>query len=54
MGQTRPVFVYFRPFHNAITNIAQNLTINDKSIYGVPGTQTLGSIMEGIDESTEL
>ena len=25
MGQIRPLFVYFRPFLNTITNIAQNL-----------------------------
>ena len=27
MGQTRPGFVFFRPFLNAMTNIVQNLTI---------------------------
>ena len=25
MGQTLALFVYFRPFHNALTNIVQNL-----------------------------
>ena len=29
MGQTRPLFVYFRPFHNTMTIIAQILTINE-------------------------
>ena len=32
MGQIRPLFVYFRSFHNAKTNIAQiSLPINDKA-----------------------
>ena len=31
-----------------------NLTINDKSINGMLGSQTQGSRMEGADESTEL
>ena len=30
MGQTRPLFVYFRPFLNTMTNILQNLTITEK------------------------
>ena len=32
MGQTWPLFVYFRPFLNTTTNIAQNCTINGKSV----------------------
>ena len=31
-----------------------NLTINFKSVEGVPGTQTLGGRMIGTDESTEI
>ena len=51
MGQIRPLFVYFRSFHNA--NIAQ-IDCNDKSVDGVLGTQTRGGRMVGTDESTEL
>ena len=36
MGQNRPLFVYFRSFHNVKTN----LTIIDKNIDGVLGTRT--------------
>ena len=52
MGQTRPLFVYFRPFLNTMTNTTQNLTI--KSVDGVLWTQTRGGRMVGTDESTEL
>ena len=52
MGQTRPLFVYFRSFLR--TNIAQILTINEKNINGVRVTQTQGSSVVGADESTEL
>ena len=52
MGQTRPLFVYFRSFH--MTNKAQILTINEKSIDGVLWTQTRGGRMVGTDKSTEL
>ena len=48
MGQTRPIFNYFCSFHMT------NLTIHDKSIDGLLGTQTWGSMMVGTDESTEL
>ena len=48
MGQSRPLFVYFRPFH--ITNQLQI----DKSIDGVLGIRTWGRRMEGADETTEL
>ena len=51
MGQIRPLFVYFRSFHNA--NIAQ-IDCNDKSVDGVLGTQTRGGRMVGTDKSTEL
>ena len=50
MGQTRPLLVYFRSFHNASTNFI----IDDKSIDGILGSQTRGGMMEGADESTEL
>ena len=48
MGQSRPLFVYFRPFH--ITNQLQI----EKSIDGVLGIRTRGRRMEGADETTEL
>ena len=48
MGQT--LFVYFRSFHNEKTN----LTLIDKSVDGVFGTQTQGGMMEGADQSTGL
>ena len=51
MGQIRPLFVYFRSFHNA--NIEQ-IDCNDKSVDGVLGTQTRGGRMVGTDKSTEL
>ena len=38
MSQPRPLFVYFRSFHMA--NIAQILTLNEKSVDGVLGTRT--------------
>ena len=47
-------FVYFRPFLNTITNIAQYLTINGISRDGVLGILTLDSRMVCADESTEL
>ena len=50
--KTQPLFVYFRPFLNIMTNTVQILTIT--SIYGVLGTRTRGSRMVGADESTEL
>ena len=51
MGQTRPLFVYFR----FMSHIARtNLTINYKSIDGDTGSRTWGGRMEGADESTEL
>ena len=52
MGQTRPLFVYFRPFLNSMTITVQNLTI--KSVDGVLGTRTRGGKMVGADESTEI
>ena len=37
-----------------MTNVAQILTINGKSVDGVLGTRTQCGRMEGADESTEL
>ena len=54
MGQTQHLFVYFRPFPNTMTNIAQNLTINGRSIDGVLGIRTRNHRIVGADESTEL
>ena len=48
MGQSRPLFVYFRPFH--ITNQSQI----EKSIDGLLGIRTRGRRMEGTDKTTEL
>ena len=47
MGQSRPLFVYFRYF--LIT-----ISIIEKSIDGVLGIQTRGRRMVGADETTEL
>ena len=54
-GQTRPLFCLFLLFsHVANTNTyGINLTINDKSVDGVLGSQTRGGRMESADESTE-
>ena len=38
-GQSRPLFVYFRSFHNAKTNYSINFDLNDESIDGVLGTK---------------
>ena len=51
MGQTRPLFVYFRSFRIILRS---NLTINDKCIDGVLGSRTEGGRIEDADESTEL
>ena len=50
MGQTRPLFVYFRPFH--MTNIAQILQMKKRRWHAWARTQ--GGRMVGADESTEL
>ena len=44
------LFLFFRYFNKYSTN----LTINDKSVAGMLGTQTRGGRMVGADESTEL
>ena len=56
MGQSRPLFVYFRSFHIPIqmTNIQFEQYKLKKSVDGVLGTRTRGGMMEGADESTEL
>ena len=48
-GQSRPLFVYFRPFLITISIIQI-----EKSVYGVLGIWTRGCMMVGADESTEL
>ena len=54
MGQTWPLFVYFRPFLNTMKNIVQNLTIYGISIVVVLGIRTRDCRIVGADESTEL
>ena len=54
MGQTQPLFDYFRPFHSAMTNTVQNLTINRNSMDVVLGIRTRDHRMVGADASTEL
>ena len=49
MGQSQPLFVYFRLFYK--TQTKYNLI---KSIDGVLGTQTRGGRIEGADKSTDL
>ena len=49
MGQSRPLFVYFRPFLNTISIIQI-----DKSQDGVLGIQTHSHMMVGADKTTEL
>ena len=50
-GPIRPLFVYFRSFSH--DKYSTN-TINDRSIDGVLGTRTRGSMVVGADKSTEL
>ena len=54
MGQTRPLFVYFRPFLNTTKNMLQNLTINGRRIDGIFEIWTQDRKMVGTDKSTEL
>ena len=56
MGQSLPLFVYFRSFHISIimTNIQFELVNRKKRRWCVLWTQNLDSRMEGADESTEL
>ena len=49
MGQSRPLFVYFRYFFTTIS--IQQI---EESVDGVLGIQTLVRRMVGADESTEL
>ena len=49
MGQSRPLFVYFRYFLDTISIIQI-----EKSIDGVLGIQSWGRRMVGADETTEL
>ena len=49
MGQSRPLFVYFRYFLDTISIIQI-----EKSVDGVLGIQTWGRKMVGADETMEL
>ena len=49
MGQSRPLFVYFRYFLETISLIQI-----EKSVDGVLGNRTRGHRMVGADETTEL
>ena len=49
MGQSRPLFVYFRPFRITISIIQI-----EKSLDGVLGIQTHGCRMVGTDKAMEL
>ena len=49
MGQSRPLFVYFRPFPSTTP-----MTQNEKSVDGVLGIQTRDRRMVGADKTTEL
>ena len=49
MGQSRPLFVYFRYFLDTISIIQI-----EKSVDGVLGIQTQGCRMVGADKTTEL
>ena len=49
MGQTRPLFVYFRPFRITISIIKI-----EKSIDGVLGIQTWGRRIVGADDTMVL
>ena len=46
------IFVYFRSFNRKKCSTV--LTLNNKSVDGVLGTQTRGGNMVGADESIEL
>ena len=51
LGQSRPLFVYFRPFPIPITISIIQI---EKSIDGVLGIRTWGRSMVGADYTTEL
>ena len=51
MGQSRPLFVYFRPF---LIPITISIIQIEKSVDGVLGIRTRGRRMVGKDETTEL
>ena len=54
MGQNRSLFLYFCSFLTMQDRYSTHLTVNDKSIDGMLGSQTRGSRMEGADESNEI
>ena len=45
---------YPASFSHRMDKYSTNLTINDKSVYGMLGSRTRGGRMEGADKSTEL
>ena len=51
MGQSQPLFVYFRSF---LIPITMSIIQIETSVDGVLGIRTLGRRMVGIDETTEL
>ena len=53
-AQCWPLFRLFSPIHRKMAKTTQNPTINEKSVDGVLGIQTLDHRMSGTDESTEL
>ena len=54
MGQSRPLFLFiFILLSHRKDKYSTNLTIIEKSIDGMHGSQTQGGMMEGADESTE-
>ena len=54
MCLTWPIFLYFCPFHNAMTNIALNLTEIGKNTDGVLGIRTFGCKIVIEDESNDI
>ena len=53
MGQTRPLFINFRPFLNTMTHIGSTI-FDYKSEDGVLGIRTRDRRMGGAVESTDL
>ena len=51
MDKTRPLFVYFRPFLNRMTNKVKKINLTAKMVFW---DSTLGPGIGDADESTEL
>ena len=49
MGQSRPLFIYFRPFHITISIIQIEISLD-----GAHGIQTSGRRLVGADKTTKL